>query len=109
MEERLTQRRQGMATATFALGSVFATPGALHALEAAKQTPDDFLRRHASGDWGELCPEDKLTNDQAVAHESNPEMRQRVLSAYATSLGTRIWVITEHDRSVTTLLLPEEY
>ena len=69
------------------------------------QTPTEFLNRHVSGDWGELCEEDKELNDQAL-HDGN-----RILSAYETSAGytRKIWVITEADRSVTTLLLPEEY
>jgi len=68
-----------------------------------------FLKRHQSGDWGDLCDEDKKANEEAISHEGEPEKQQRVFSAYKTSAGEKIWVITEWDRSVTTLLLPEEY
>ncbi len=87
----------------FALGEIFATPGALAALEAAGQPPLLFILRHAGNDWGEVCTEDWQQNDEAVDHGD------RLLSAYSTSLGARIWVITEADRSSTTLLLPDEY
>ena len=60
------------------------------------------LQRHKCCDWGDLCEEDKQTNDYAVEHG------ERILSAYEL-FGTKIWIITEWDRSVTTILLPEEY
>ena len=60
------------------------------------------LRRHASGDWGDLCPEDALANDEAL-HQGG-----RLLSAYGHG-DHRFWIITEADRSVTTVLLPEDY
>ena len=60
------------------------------------------LRRHASGDWGDLCPEDTLANDEAL-HRGG-----RLLSAYGQG-DHRFWIITEADRSVTTVLLPEDY
>jgi hypothetical protein len=56
-----------------------------------------------------LDKEDWALNDNAIAHEHDPDLRQRVLSVYHTKLNTTIWIITEHDRSVTTLLLPSEY
>ena len=93
----------------FKLGRVVATPGCLEALEASGENPERFLVRHASGDWGDLGADDRGANDRAIATEGNPDFQERVLSAYVTSAGTRIWIITEHDRSVTTLLLPEEY
>jgi len=93
----------------FLLGSVVATPGALAALDEAGQTPPHFLQLHASGAWGDLDRADREANERAVAHEDDPERRERVLSSYRTRMGTKIWLITEHDRSVTTLLLPEEY
>ena len=85
------------------LGQVVATPGALDAMEKSGETPLVFLSRHASGDWGDVDAEDKQANDRAV------EDGERLLSAYKTKLGTKLWVITEWDRSVTTLLLPDEY
>lgn len=87
----------------FALGQVVATPGALDALSAAEQDGNDFLARHARGDWGEVDAEDKATNDEAVKEG------QRLLSAYSLKGGQKLWIITEWDRSVTTLLLPDEY
>jgi hypothetical protein len=82
---------------------VVATPGALRALEKAEQLPAEFLDRHVNGDWGDLPEEDKQENEVSV------EQGFRILSAYATSAGDTIWILTEADRSVTTLLLPEEY
>ncbi|MDF7826987.1 hypothetical protein P4B35_23385 [Pontiellaceae bacterium B12227] len=101
-----TQTGEGRVSATrlFSLGQIVATPGALQALENAGQKASEFLVRHALGDWGsQLCDEDKAANDEAVADDL------RILSAYRLSDGVKIWVITESNRSATTLLLPEEY
>lgn len=87
----------------FSLGRIVATPGALEALEKAGQLPLDFLTRHVRGDWGEVCNEDRVLNDEAIWEGS------RILSAYHTKLVVKLWVITEADRSSTCLLLPEEY
>jgi lipocalin len=87
----------------FPLGQIVATPGALEALNNARQSPVEFLARHAQGDWGEVCAEDRVLNDEAVKDGS------RILSAYRTKLEVKIWVITEADRSSTCLLLPDEY
>ncbi len=87
----------------FELGQVVATPNALAALEEANQPAIEFVMRHESGDWGELDEFDKGQNNLAV------EQGTRILSAYTLSTGGKIWIITEADRSVTTLLLPEEY
>lgn len=87
----------------FPLGHVVATPGAMAALEDADQLPWDFLGRHQRGDWGVVPEEDKQENDFSV------ENGFRILSSYLTSKGVKFWIITEHDRSVTTLLLPMEY
>jgi hypothetical protein len=87
----------------FLLGQIVATQGALHALQDASQEPGEFLKRHARGDWGEVCAEDKVLNDRAVVQGT------RLLSAYTSSKGERFWIITEADRSVTTILLPEDY
>ncbi|HEY7118888.1 MAG TPA: hypothetical protein VH475_20025 [Tepidisphaeraceae bacterium] len=84
------------------------TPGALAALQKANQAPEHFLDLHAGGSWGDLDAEDRRLNDQAIAHE-DPDRQGRVLSAYLTRNQTKIWVITEWDRSVTTILLPDEY
>ena len=93
----------------FRLGRILITPGALSALSKSNQDPNIFLRRHQSGDWGDLCGEDKQSNDEAVANEGQPEKQQRVMSSYKTSKGEVIWIISEHNRSSSTLLLPEEY
>src|ERR1035441_5787449 len=90
-------------SARFPLGQIVATPGALKALTEAGDSPSSFLRRHVVGDWGELDEEDRQENECSVSAGF------RLLSAYATSTGIRIWVITEADRSSTCILLPEEY
>lgn len=85
----------------FRLGRTVATPGALDAV------PEDemqaALRRHHSGDWGDLDDADRAENERSL-HEGF-----RLLSVYRTKVGVRFYVITEHNRSVTTVLLPEEY
>lgn len=89
--------------ARFALGETFITPGAQEALDIAGQTAIQFLRRHMSTDWGEVSEDD--------AHENEVSLREgfRLLSAYRTAKGQKIWIITEADRSATTILLPSEY
>ena len=95
--------------ARFSVGRTVATSGALAALERSGQSAAEFLGRHQSGDWGDVPAGDAVLNDEAVAHEGNADQQQRVLSAYTTRLGDRLWIVTEWDRSVTTLLLPSEY
>jgi hypothetical protein len=87
----------------FTLGQIVATPGALSALEKAEQQPAEFLDRHVNGDWGEVTEEDKQENEIAV------QRGLRILSAYTTSAGDHIWILTEADRSATIILLPDEY
>ncbi len=87
----------------FPLGNIVATPGALAAFQQTAQNPLEFLARHSAQDWGDLDAHDLAANNLALEDGS------RILSAYALSDGTRIWVITEADRSSTTFLLPEEY
>lgn len=85
----------------FSLGQLYATPGAMQALTSSDiQTA---LSRHLQGDWGELTSEDIEANNDALQDGS------RLLSAYSGENGIRFWVITEWDRSVTTVLLPSEY
>ena len=93
----------------FQLGQIVATPGALEALASAGQNPAEFIARHQVGDWGELDAEDKNSNDAAIAHEGDVDRQDRIMSAYRTVKGVKIWVITEATRVATTLLLPEEY
>ena len=87
----------------FALGQMVATPDALEALEKAKQTPLDFIKRHAAGDFGDCCPNDSQANEDAISND------ERVFSVYHTKLGEKLYVITEADRSSTCVLLPENY
>ena len=86
----------------FAMGKLGCTPAALAALEEASQRPMEFLARHAAGDWGEVDDEGRQSNDDAIAEGT------RLLSAYRLDTGVKIWIITEADRSATTILLPEE-
>lgn len=73
-----------------------------------------LLDRHAAGDWGDLCEDDKALNNEAISNEANPtdpdgnDLRGRVMSSYVLH-GEKVWVITEYDRSETTVLLPDEY
>ncbi len=93
----------------FNLGQTVATPGALEALERNNTKGLEYLSRHASGDWGEICLEDKQANNEAL------ETGARLLSAYTLPDSTKLWIITDAvideqgNRQATTLLLPEEY
>ncbi|TEU19184.1 MAG: hypothetical protein E3J25_00170 [Anaerolineales bacterium] len=92
-----------MSKPLFPLGQIVATPGALEALERAGQEPAEFLARHACGDWGDLDDFDRKENELSL------KRRLRLLSAYTLSTGVKIRIITEADRSATTLLLPSQY
>lgn len=85
----------------FPLGQLCMTPGVQQQVPPSEML--QALRRHARGDWGELVPDDIAANDLAVREGT------RLLSAYRTQAGVKFWIITEADRSVTTVLLPEEY
>lgn len=92
----------------FPLGQTLATPGALDALadaygDNARHGTSALLWRHVEGDWGDVCPEDSKANADALKHGL------RLLSAYTLPTGIRLWVITEADRSATTILTPAEY
>jgi hypothetical protein len=87
----------------FSLGRCLATPGAIKAMNEAGQTPASFIDRHVRGDWGDADPDDRHSNEDALLTGA------RVWSVYRTSKGVKLWVITEADRSTTTILLPEEY
>jgi hypothetical protein len=84
------------------LGRIVATPGALEVLTEVGEDPLGYLARHASGDWGDLDEDDRRENERSLKHG------WRILSSYRVG-EKAIWVITEPDRSVTTILLPEEY
>jgi len=99
---------QATATPKFTCGVILATPGASEAFERNHQMPLEFLQRHLSGDWGDLCDEDRQANDQALVDGS------RLLSAYKLKDGTKLWLITEAigengRRESSTALLPSEY
>ena len=89
--------------ARFSLGETYITPGAEEALMIAGQTGIEFLRRHVSADWSELADEDAKENELSLREGF------RVLSAYHTAKGEKLWIITEADRSSTAILLPSEY
>ena len=85
----------------FCLGNIFATPGVLAAIPH-----DEVIRalaRHQSGDWGDVDAEDRAENEYSLGR------RLRLLSAYHSRMGVKFWIITEADRSSTTILLPDEY
>lgn len=86
----------------FPLGQTVATPGALHVLEVTGTSPASLLARHQRGDWGDVPPEDARENELSLKEGF------RILSSYQVG-GERLWVITEADRSVTTILRPDEY
>ena len=87
----------------FALEQTYVTPGAEEALMIAGQTGIEFLRRHMCADWSELSDEDVRENELSLREGF------RVLSSYRTAKGQKLWIITEADRSATTILLPSEY
>ncbi len=86
----------------FPLGQIVATPAVIAHFNEHRQSILPLLRRHVSGDWGELCAEDKAENALSV------QQGFRILSRY-TVAGEAVWLITEADRSVTTALFPNEY
>jgi hypothetical protein len=102
-EGRRSRDDEGELKPLFALGQIVGTPGALQALEDAEKNPVELLLRHVTGDWGTLSDEDKQENELSVKEGF------RILSAYELDTGAKVWVITESDRSATTLLLPSDY
>jgi len=85
----------------FELGEIVITQNVLATVDII--TAYEATERHKNGDWGDLCDEDKQRNDEALKHGD------RLLSVYRNENGTKFWIITEYDRSVTTILLPEDY
>jgi hypothetical protein len=92
-----------MKSVRFQLGRLPSTPGVLRALEKNNQGVLEFIQRHATGDWGDVCEEDRKENELSLKHGF------RLISVYSLNDGTKIWIISEANRSATTLLLPEEY
>ena len=86
----------------FKLGQVVATPASLAHCDEHNIDALALIGRHAGGDWGDLCADDVAANVHAIQHDL------RVLSAYSVG-GAKLYVITEWDRSVTTLLMASEY
>ena len=92
----------------FNLGRLLATPGALAVWRKPVRRPIDFISRHARGDWGDVCDDDKQANEDALVDGS------RLLSSYKTSNGEKLWIITEAQddngcRAASTILRPDEY
>ena len=98
----MTTQEANQVKPLFALGQTVATRGALEAMQRLEVSPFALLSRHQRGDWGNLDKEDKQANDQALT------LGDRIFSAYQLETA-KFWVITEADRSATTILLPEEY
>ncbi|MBI1827240.1 MAG: hypothetical protein HY287_03560 [Planctomycetes bacterium] len=100
-EKNINNPAEGKAQTKFPLGQTLITPNAMKHL-----VPEDVrhaLGRHARGDWGDCCTEDKAENDFSV------DKYLRLFSVYHDSTGTKFWIITEADRAATTVLLPEDY
>jgi hypothetical protein len=87
----------------FSAGQIVKAPGALALLEHADRPPLELLSRHLRGDWGGLCHDDKAENELSLKYGF------RLMSSYQITETEKLWVITEGERSVTTLLLPAEY
>ena len=90
-------------TRRFELGHIRATPGALNAIQQSGEDALSFFVRHVSGDWGVVSTADKNANDRALIDG------ERLVSAYILKSGEKIWLISEADRSASTILLPDEY
>lgn len=86
----------------FELGRIFATPGAIEAMGKVEVSMIEILGRHQGGDWSEMEKEDRDENEFAL------DKPLRIFSSYSYN-GMKFWVITEADRSATTILLPGEY
>ncbi|MGZ8182293.1 MAG: hypothetical protein ACXWT1_10070 [Methylobacter sp.] len=99
----MTTQAEIQAKPLLALGQTVATRGALAAMQQLEVSPLALLSRHQRGDWGNLDKEDKQANEQALT------CGDRVFSSYQVTEAVKFWVITEADRSTTTILLPEEY
>jgi hypothetical protein len=101
MPDNVSLRIVNFQGSKFAMGRLVATPNALNVLSHIEIMRG--LSRHLRGDWGELEPEDRNANEQALSHGG------RLFSAYHSTDNIRFWIITEGDRSATTVLLPEDY
>lgn len=88
----------------FRAGQLVMTVGVNDLVQRGALNPVPYLRRHLAGDWGDLCNDDKRQNDAALKSGED-----RLFSSYQVASDLKLWIITEWDRSVTTLLLPSEY
>lgn len=88
----------------FRAGHVVMTAGVDNLVQQGALNPVPYLQRHLDGDWGDLCDDDRRQNDSALASGED-----RLFSSYQVTPDLKLWIITEWDRSVTTLLLPNEY
>ncbi|MDE0853928.1 MAG: hypothetical protein OSA97_05860 [Nevskia sp.] len=88
----------------FPTGELVVTSGVDALIQQGRLNPGEYLRRHLNGDWGDLDEPDRLQNDTALEFGED-----RLFSSYHIAPGLTLWIITERDRSVTTLLLPSEY
>jgi hypothetical protein len=106
-----SQRQQTMIVINFSekqkpmseLGALVITQGVSELMTANRLDPFHYFGRHMQGDWGDICNEDRQLNEDALISG------YRLMSVYNISTELKIWIITEADRSVTTILLPEEY
>ena len=88
----------------FSMGRLCATPGALALIqELGEPSMQSLIQRHLVGDWAEMAQEDQATNHYAI------RCGARIFSSYALKTDAKVWIITESDRSLTTVLLPSEY
>ncbi|MDE1554309.1 MULTISPECIES: hypothetical protein [Comamonas] len=90
--------------ARFSPGQVVMTAGVDELVRQGRLNPTPYLRRHLHGDWGDLSDDDRRLNDAALQSGED-----RLFSSYQVTRDLKLWIITEWDRSVTTLLLPSEY
>ncbi|MBN8600629.1 MAG: hypothetical protein J0M26_06360 [Planctomycetes bacterium] len=97
----MAQKLKWTVVTLFPLGSLVCTPGVEDSIPEEEML--EAVRRHASGDWGDVCEEDRGLNDESLRDGS------RLLSVYHSRNGVKFWIITEWDRSATTILLPIEY
>jgi hypothetical protein len=93
-----------VANSRFPPGQVVLTAGVDELVRQGQLNPSQYLGRHLTGDWGDLCDDDRRQNDAALASGED-----RLFSSYQVTPDLKLWIITEWDRSVTTLLLPSEY
>jgi|3_EtaG_2_1085321.scaffolds.fasta_scaffold85748_1 hypothetical protein len=97
--ELVSSRCKGL----FETGRLLITPGALEATKKAGQGLEPLIDRHKSGDWGDMCEADVESNNAAI------DGGTRIMSSYEMSTGRVVWLVTESDRSATTILMPDEY